>query len=61
MLDFSLSKVFVDNKSDLAEVVEIIIERDENIVGKGENAGFPSSTMFSKDVFIQVVKSFDVF
>ena len=35
-----------------------VFDRTENIVGKGENAGYsPFSTMFSKGFFLGVIES----
>ena len=52
-------KVFAD-KINVNEKVKFGLERVENIVGKGQNAGnqhfFPFPTMFSKGFLLKVVK-----
>ena len=46
--------------------MKIVLDRTENIVGKGENAGcwipafYPFPTMFSKGFFLRVVKKSEV-
>ena len=56
-------KAFADNKFNIAEMIISVCDRVENIVGKGENAGYqhfsPFSTKFSKEFFLRVVKSQD--
>ena len=39
-LDWSKSKGFADNKINVAEKLKFVLQRVENIVGKGENAGY---------------------
>ena len=56
-------KAFADNKMNVTEKVKFVHERVENIVGKRGNAGFQHflffPTMFSKGLFLKVVKSHD--
>ena len=40
ILDWSQLKAFADDKLNLAEKFEYVLGRVENIVGKGENAGY---------------------
>ena len=50
-------KKFADNKINGLKNFEFVLGRVENIVEKGENAGYQdiliSSTMFSKKLFVQ--------
>ena len=46
-LDWTKLKRFADDKVNVAKMIIFLLCRVENIVGKGENAPFP--TMFSKD------------
>ena len=48
-----------DDKFDVAKMRISLFDRVENIVGKGENGGTfsPFPTMFSKDLFVKVIKS----
>ena len=61
MLDITKWKAFADNK--IAQMMIYVFDRVENIVGKGENAGyqyflhFPQC--FQKASFLGVVKSRD--
>ena len=41
-------KVFADNNLNMAEMMEFIFERVENIVGKGENAVYQHFLLFPK-------------
>ena len=50
-LDCTKFKTFADNNSNVAQMVISVFDRVENIMGKGENAGF------SKSLFLRVVKS----
>ena len=34
-------KAFADSKIKLAKIIIFVFERNESIVGKGENAGYP--------------------
>ena len=45
-LDWSIGKAFADNKLNVAEKLEFILGRVENIVGKGENAGYQHFLLF---------------
>ena len=50
VLDWSKLKAFADNKLNLAEKLKFVLGRVENIVGKGEYAGYQHfPKMFSKD------------
>ena len=40
ILDQSKLKAFADEKINVAEKLKIVLGRVENIVGKGENAGY---------------------
>ena len=61
ILDWFKLKAFADNKIYVNKKLKLGIGRVENIVGKGENAGYQDffhlPTMFSKDLFFKVVKS----
>ena len=59
ILDRSNLKGFAEDKIDVTEKLKFVLGRVENIVGKGENAGSPFPTMFSKGFFLRVVKSLD--
>ena len=48
-------KAFVDDKSNVANMMITLYDREENTVGKGENAG----TGFSDAFLLRVVKSRD--
>ena len=52
-LDSTKFKVCVDNKKDFAEMKKKknVFDRVENIVGKGENAGYQHFLSFSHNVF----------
>ena len=56
-------KAFPDDNLNVNKNLKLAFGRIENIVGKGENAGYqhfsPFPTMFSKDFFLSVVKSRD--
>ena len=53
-------KAFADDKINVTEKLKFVLERVENIVGKGENAGYQHFlTMFSKGFFPRVIKSWD--
>ena len=59
-LHWSKFKAFADDKLNLAEELKFALGRVENIVGKGENAGFQHFlTIFSKGFYLRVVKSWD--
>ena len=45
-LDWSKLKAFADNNLNLAEKLKFVLERAENIVGKGENAGYQHFLIF---------------
>ena len=48
ILDRTKSKAFVDDKLDLAKIMIFVYDMAENIVGKGENAGFQLFLLFSQ-------------
>ena len=48
---------FADDKINFVENLKFVLGSVQNIVGKGENACSPFSTMFSKGFFYKVVKS----
>ena len=45
MINCSKFKAFADN-SDVAKMVKLVFDREENIVGKGENAGCQHFLLF---------------
>ena len=45
-LDWSKLKALADNKIKLAEKLKFVLRRVENIVGKGENAGYQHFLLF---------------
>ena len=45
-LDWSKLKALADNKIKLAEKLKFVLGRVENIVGKGENAGYQHFLLF---------------
>ena len=47
-LDWSKLKAFADDKLNLAEKLKFVLERVENIVRKGENAGYRHFLLFSQ-------------
>ena len=62
ILDWFNFKAFADDKINVASIVKFVLGGVENIVVKGENAGYHNvffSPMFSKGVFLKVVKSWD--
>ena len=46
VLDWSKLKAFADDKLNLAEKLKFILGRVENIMGKGENAGYQHFLIF---------------
>ena len=48
ILDLSKLKAFADNKINVTEIFKFLLERVENIVGKGENAGYQHVLLFSQ-------------
>ena len=50
ILDWSKMKDFTDNKIHVTEKLKFVLGRVENIVGKGENAGY-HHFIFSHKVF----------
>ena len=45
-LDWSKLKAFAEDKLNLAEKLKFVFEWGENIVGKGENAGYQHFLLF---------------
>ena len=50
-LDSSKSKASVDANLNVAQMIELGFDRVENIVGKGENAGYQHFLLFPHNVF----------
>ena len=46
VLDLSKLKAFADDKIDVTEILKFVSRRVENIVGKGENAGYQHFLLF---------------
>ena len=46
ILDLSKSKVFADDNSNVYQKLKLALGRVENIVGKGENAGYQHFLLF---------------
>ena len=44
--DWSKLKGFADNKINVSETLKFVLQRVENIVGKGENAGYQHFLLF---------------
>ena len=63
ILDWSKLKVFADDKISVNEKLKFGLERVENIVGKGENAGYQHFFLFpqcfQKGLHLKIVKSQD--
>ena len=62
ILDLSNLKAFTYDKINVTENVKFVVERVENIAGKGENAGYQHFLLFplfSKGSFFKVVTSQD--
>ena len=57
--DWSKLKVFADDKLNVTENLKLVLGRVENIIGKGENAGYQHFllflTVFLKDFFRGIV------
>ena len=51
VLDWSKLKTFADDKINVTKELKSGLEREENIVGKGENAGNQHIFSFSQNVF----------
>ena len=45
-LDWSKLKAFADNNINVTKKLKFVLERVENIVGKGENAGYQHFLLF---------------
>ena len=48
MLDLAKSNAFADDKWNVAQIMEFVFDRVENILGKGENAGYQHFLLFLK-------------
>ena len=48
ILDVTKLKAFADRKTKVAKMMISVIDRVENIVGKGENAGYQHFLLFSQ-------------
>ena len=63
VLDLSKWKAFADDKINVTEKLKLVLGRIENIVGKGENAGYQHFLLFpqcfQKAYFNKVVKCRD--
>ena len=46
ILDWSKLKAFADDKINVTEKLKFVLERVEDIVGKGENAGYQHFLLF---------------
>ena len=46
ILELTKLKVFADDKKDVIEKLKFVLGRVENIVGKGENAGYQHFLLF---------------
>ena len=60
--NLSRLKAFADYRMNVVQMMNYVFDRAENIVGKGENAGYafsPFPIMFSKGLFLRGVKSRD--
>ena len=59
--DLSKSKAFAEDKFYVAQILESVFERIENMMEIGENAGsqhfFLFSIVFSNDFFLKVVRT----
>ena len=53
LLDCPKLEAYADDKINVTENMKFVLERVENIMGKGENAGF------QKALFFRVIKSRD--
>ena len=64
ILDWSKLKAYADDKINVTQKLKFALGRVENIVEKGENAGYQHfllfvPTMFSRGFFLRVLKSWD--
>ena len=63
LLDWSEFKAHADDKTNVTQNLNFLLERVENILGKGENAGYQHFLLFpkcfQKASFSRVVKSRD--
>ena len=46
ILDWSKLKAFTDNKINVTKILKFVLGRVENILGKGENAGYQHFLLF---------------
>ena len=60
ILDWSRFKVFADDQMNVTKELKFVLGREENIVGKGENAGYQHFLFFpqcfQKAFFTEVLK-----
>ena len=58
IVDISKFKTFTRDKFTVAKMMEYFFEKEENIVGKGENADYQNfllfPTIFSSELFLMV-------
>ena len=63
MLDWSIFKALAENKINIGKTLKTVYGKVENIVGKGENAGYhhflPFSQCFEQAYLLSVVRSWD--
>ena len=57
ILDWSKLKTFADNEIKVANVMIFVFDRIENIVGKGENAGYQHFLLFPQSFQRTLLKS----
>ena len=48
IFDISKMKAFADNKINVIEKIKFVLGRGENIVGRGENAGYQRFLLFTQ-------------
>ena len=46
VIDWSIFKAFANDKINVIENMKIVLERVENVVGKGENAAYQNFLLF---------------
>ena len=56
ILDWSKFKAFIDDKINVTEKLKFVLGRMENIEGKGENAGLPVFSPFSRNNVFKCVQ-----
>ena len=55
ILDVTILKVFADDRINEAQMMISVFDRVENIVGKGENAGYQHFLLFPHNVFERIL------